>query len=84
VAAILLTWLNSKASPTPWLLIGRWALPILSAVFLVKEISSEVFLNAFIFLIVFTSTLSLKVKISSDSRVDDSGRNGRPTPPTNH
>ena len=84
VAAILLTWLNSKASPTPWLLIGRWALPILSAVFLVKEISSEVFLNAFIFLIVFTSTLSLKVKISSDSRVDDSGGNGKPTPPTNH
>jgi hypothetical protein len=83
-AAILLTWSNSKASPTPWLLIGRWALPILSAVFLVKEISSEVFLNAFIFLIVFTSTLSLKVKISSDSRVDDSGGNGKPTPPTNH
>jgi hypothetical protein len=44
----------------PWRLIGRWGLPILSAVLLVKEISSEVFINAFCFLIVFCSVLSIR------------------------
>ena len=62
--AIFLTWRNSGKSPAPWFLIGRWSLPMLSAVFLVKEISSEVFINAFIFLIVLASTLSLSVEAS--------------------
>ena len=57
--AFLLSWLNSKNTVTPWFVIGRWGLPVICAVFLVKEVSSEVFVNAFIFLIVLSSTLSL-------------------------
>jgi hypothetical protein len=57
--AFLLSWLNSKNAVTPWFVIGRWGLPVICAVFLVKEVSSEVFVNAFIFLIVLSSTLSL-------------------------
>lgn len=67
--ALLLVWRNSAQTPPPWFLIGRWGLPILSAVFLVKEISSEVFINAFIFLIVFCATLSLSSKPSADDGV---------------
>lgn len=63
-AAVLIAWTKSKESQLPWLLIGRWTLPILSAVFLVKEISSEVFISAFIFLIVLVATLGLKAKLS--------------------
>lgn len=58
--AVLLAWRNAKHAIKPWRLIGRWGLPILSAVLLVKEISSEVFINALCFLIVFCAALSLK------------------------
>lgn len=58
-SAFLLSWKNSKKTPAPWFAVGRWALPMLSVVFLVKEISSEIFINAFIFIIVFSATLSL-------------------------
>lgn len=56
-----LAWRNSKNIKSPWLLLGRWCLPILFSVFLVKEISSEIFFSALIFLIVLASALGLKV-----------------------
>lgn len=58
-SAFLLSWKNSRKAPSPWFIIGRWALPMLSTVFLVKEISSEIFINAFVFMIVFSVALSL-------------------------
>jgi hypothetical protein len=55
----VLSWRNSRKASSPWFLIGLWALPSLAVVLLVKEISSEVFINAFIFLIVLAATLSI-------------------------
>jgi hypothetical protein len=53
---------NSSKVRAPWLLIGLWALPVLAAVFLVKEISSEIFINTFTFLIFFAAALSINTK----------------------
>ena len=59
LGAFVLSWRNSRKASSPWFLIGLWALPSLAVVLLVKEISSEVFINAFIFLIVLAATLSI-------------------------
>jgi hypothetical protein len=56
--SLILALQNSRKVSSPWSLIGLLALPTLSVVFLVKEISSEVFINALIFLLVFSTTLA--------------------------
>jgi hypothetical protein len=70
VGAVLLTWRNARHAMMPWRLIGRWGLPILAAVLLVKEISSEVFINAFCFLIIFCAALSLPSALSRKPKND--------------
>lgn len=60
VVATLLAIFNARNTIAPWSLIGLWLLPILSAVLFVKEISSEVFINAFIFLVVLSASVGLR------------------------
>lgn len=62
ISAAFLTCWNSRCALPPWHLIGLTALPTLAIVFLVKEISSEVFLSAFTFLIVFSATMDVSSK----------------------
>ena len=52
-------WFFSRSSPFPWSVIGRWALGSTMLVLFTAEVSSEIFINAFIFLIVWSSALSL-------------------------
>lgn len=59
--AALLAWAYSKNTPQPWTTIGRWALGSMMLLLITTEISSEVFINALIFLIVLASTLSLRL-----------------------
>jgi hypothetical protein len=66
--AAILAWVYSKNTPQPWADIGRWGLGSMMLLLITTEISSEVFINALIFLIVLTSTLSLRFsQISSCS-----------------
>lgn len=59
--AAALTWRNSRQLPNPWRLLGRWALPIMCLVMVTKEISTEVVINALIFLVIMVSALRLGV-----------------------
>jgi hypothetical protein len=58
--AAILTWAYSKNTQQPWNCIGRWVLGSMILLLITTEISSEVFINAFIFLIVMANTLSLQ------------------------
>lgn len=60
VVATLLAILNARNTIAPWSLIGLCLLPTLLAVLFVKEISSEIFINTFIFLIVLSASVSFK------------------------
>lgn len=59
LSATLSAWFFSAGSPLPWSMIGRWALGSTMLVLFTAEVSSEIFINAFIFLIVWSSALSL-------------------------
>ncbi len=69
--AALLAWRYSSGLPYPWSTLGRWAIPIACLVMVTKEISSEVIMNAFIFLVVLTAACNLanseKLKPASDT-----------------
>ena len=58
--ALLLAWKNSRTASPPFYLIGVWILPVIFFIFLVKEISSEVFISTLIFIIILAAALSLK------------------------
>lgn len=60
--ALLLAWRNSKSLQDPWSLIGRWGLGVLGLVMLTTEISSEIFINALIFMIVMLAGLSMNIQ----------------------
>ena len=61
--AALMAWVYSKEAPQPWVQIGCWGLGSILLLLTTTEISSEVFINALIFLIILTTTLSLKIKL---------------------
>ena len=58
--AAFLAWKNSKNLPKDWALIGRWGIGSICLLLFTCEISSEVFIGAFIFNIIWISALSLK------------------------
>lgn len=66
MATLMACWNGGRINP-PWILIGGWGLPTLSMVLIVKEISSEIFINSFIFMIVFSAALSLGSRWDSSS-----------------
>lgn len=57
--ATSLVWRSSKSLPHPWSTLGRWAIPIVCLVMITKEISSEVIINTFIFLVVWLASSNL-------------------------
>lgn len=59
LSAMVVTVLHAGYIQFPWRLISLWTLPTMALVLLVKEISSEVFISAFIFIIVFSGATSL-------------------------
>ena len=67
--AAILAWVYSKNTPQPWANIGRWGLGSMMLLLITTEISSEVFVNALIFLIVLASTLSLRFSQISSGNI---------------
>lgn len=63
--AVLLAWKSSRILPIPWVLVGRWGLGALTLVFMFKEVSSEVYINAFIFLVLFAASLNCGLELQS-------------------
>jgi hypothetical protein len=59
--ALILGWRNSKSIKEPWGYMGRWGLGVLGLVMLTTEISSEIFINALIFLVVMIAGLSMSL-----------------------
>jgi hypothetical protein len=57
--AAIFTWFSANRAPPPWSLIGKWGLGCTILILFTTEISNEIFINAFIFLIVLSSALSL-------------------------
>jgi hypothetical protein len=62
--ALILAWRNSKHLKEPWCYVGRWGLGVLGLVMVSTEISSEIFINALIFMVVMTAGLSINLKPS--------------------
>ena len=60
--ALFLAWRNSKHLKEPWCYVGRWGLGVLGLVMLTTEISSEIFINALIFMAAMTASLSINLK----------------------
>ncbi|MBU3593259.1 O-antigen ligase family protein [Polynucleobacter sp. 71A-WALBACH] len=60
LVASLLAWNVGGSILEPWKLIGKWGLGSLVLVFLVKEVSSEVYINALIFLVMLVTALALR------------------------
>ncbi len=63
LGATFFSWINSRATLVPLRLLGRWGLGAFALVFMFKEVSSEVYVNAFIFLILFVCSLTLFLDI---------------------
>jgi len=55
----ILAWRNSKRISQPWNIIGRWGFGIMAFTLFFKELSSEIYLNAYIFVLVWVATLAL-------------------------
>ena len=66
-AALVLAWRNSKFLKEPWSLVGRWGLGILGLVMCTTEISSEIFINALIFMVVMVAGLTMSMKLNKQS-----------------
>ena len=62
LGAALLIFVNSRDMPQPWKTIGRSVVGTWIALFFVKELSIEIYINAFIFIIVFATALSVDLK----------------------
>lgn len=58
-AAALMAWHSSQSTRAPWNSLGTWVLGLWIALFFVKELASEVYINAFIFMLVFCRSLNL-------------------------
>ena len=63
--ALILAWRNSKDIEEPWSYMGRWGLGVLGLVMLTTEISSEIFINALIFMVVMTAGLTMSFQAGS-------------------
>jgi hypothetical protein len=64
--AAILAWVYSENTLQPWEDIGRWGLGSMMLLLITTEISSEVFINALIFLVVLASTLSLRSNLNNE------------------
>jgi len=62
VAALLLAWRNSRFLKGPWSLVGRWGLGVLGLIMGTTELSSEIFINALIFMVVMVAGLAVSAK----------------------
>lgn len=63
--ALILAWHKSKQLKQPWCYVGRWGLGVLGLVMLSTEISSEIFINALIFIVVMTTGLTMSLRVST-------------------
>jgi len=63
--ALLLAWRNSKHLKEPWCYVGRWGLSALGFIMFTTEISSEIFINALIFMTLMSVGLSIRLKPST-------------------
>ncbi len=54
-----LTWRNSRSLSPPWGVLACWAIPSACLVMVAKEVSTEVIINALIFLIVLISAITV-------------------------
>ena len=59
--AAFLAWLNSAILPYPWCFLGRWVLGSLCLIMLTTELSTEIFINALIFIVLLVSGLTLSL-----------------------
>lgn len=66
--AMFLAWKNSGHLKKPWCYFGRWGLGVLGLVMMTTEVSSEIFVNALIFLIVMTAGLTMPLQRGNPSR----------------
>ena len=57
-----LTWRHSKKITDPWNAIGRWGLGALGLVMITTEVSSEIFINGLIFILLMTAGMTFKLK----------------------
>jgi hypothetical protein len=67
VVALALAWRNSRFLKDPWPLVGRWGLGVLGLVMCSTEISSEIFINALIFMVVMATGLTMSMKLNKQS-----------------
>lgn len=63
--ALILAWRNSKDIEEPWSFMGCWGLGALGLVMFTTEISSEIFINALIFIAVMTMGLTMDLKLGA-------------------
>jgi O-antigen ligase len=63
--ALILAWRNSKDIKEPWGYMGRWGLGVLGLVMFTTEISSEIFINALIFMVVMITGLNMSLQTVS-------------------
>lgn len=61
-SALFLTWHASKYLNNPWRELGRWGLLIAVVVMMTKEISTEVVVNAMIYMVVLVGAINLTAK----------------------
>ena len=59
VGAAILLYRNSRFLNFPWRALGCWAIPAACLVMMAKEVSSEVIINALIFLIVLIAAITM-------------------------
>lgn len=67
IVALFLVWRNSKYLKDPWCHLGRWGLGVLGLVMFTTEISSEIFINALIFIVVMVGGLAIGMKSTKQS-----------------
>ncbi|MBU3564476.1 O-antigen ligase family protein [Polynucleobacter sp. MWH-HuK1] len=59
LGALLLAWHNSKKVITPWSYLGRWGLGSIGLLMITTELSSEIFINATVFMVVAIAGMTM-------------------------
>ena len=76
VSALVLAWRNSKELIQPWVYLGRWGLGSVGLLMTSTELSSEIFINAIMFIVVMIAGLALDLGVKGNVGSDEFKKQG--------
>ncbi len=61
MGALFLAWHSSGKLSVPWFYLGRWGLGSIALLMITTELSSEIFINATVFMVLVVAGMNLNI-----------------------